>query len=412
VIAGKSAASRHAVLYVQTEFPADSETFVLREIESLRDMGLDIPTVLSLRPSRSTRPAPEDLQVLTPPGFLACLPALFATLLKHPLRVGRTLGAMFFDHLGELGWTRHGGTSLLKSLFLLPLSCWALARLNGRIQHVHAHFAGNSTSAAAQLARLGGISYSFTGHGSDVLVYPPRRLDRRIRQARFFVTVSGYNRDQILARFPALRREQIEVIPCGVETVRFAPPLARISQGTPIRLLSVARLDPVKALDRVLRALATPGLEAMHYTIVGEGPERATLETLICELNLASRVQLTGFKRTEDVVQRLHESDLFVLSSLSEGFPVVLMEAAAARLPILATRITAVPDIVEEGVNGLLVPPDDVEALREALLSLCAGEGSLLHSLQAGAAALDLARFDQTTTTTRLRELFHRHASC
>jgi colanic acid/amylovoran biosynthesis glycosyltransferase len=396
------------VLYVLTEFPTDSETFVLNEIRGLRELGVEIRHVLSLRRPTSRRLPPVGLDVLVPPAWWCTLPFLLALTLRHPGRLASLLIELWREHKGERFWSRRGATSGLKSLYLLPLCAWTLRQAN--FGHVHAHFAGNATSAARQLAIMAGTRYSFTGHGSDILLYPPQGLARRIQQAAFFVTVSNHNLEQIRQHHPGLQDATCAVIPCGIPMERFAR--ARRERGPHLRrMVTVARLDPVKALYLPLRALAAGGAELadLHYTIVGEGPERNRLEAEIRDLALTDRVELAGLLGPDEVVQRLREADLFLLSSLSEGFPVVLMEAAAAHLPMVATKITAVPDIVQDGVNGRLVPPGDPEALRNVLLELVRNPDSF-GQLCRGASALEVAQWDEQTTLGRLKDLFTNHA--
>ena len=163
--------------------------------------------------------------------------------------------------------------------------------------------------------------------------------------------------------------DRLVVIPNGLDTSRFRP-IARC--GGIRRIGTLARLHPVKGLDILLEAVALvrrdlPDVEAL---IIGDGPERAALERRIAALGLSDRVRLVGHR--EDVPAALAGLDLFVLPSRSEAFPNALMEAMASALPVVATEVGGVPEIVDHGYTGLLVPPGQPDRLADAIRELAA----------------------------------------
>ncbi len=164
-----------------------------------------------------------------------------------------------------------------------------------------------------------------------------------------------------------LRLDRLVVIPNGLDVSRFRP-IARC--GGVRHVGTLARLHPVKGLDVLVDALAllrpeAPDLEA---TIVGEGPERAALERRIAERGLAGRVRLAGHR--DDVAAALAALDVFVLPSRSEAFPNAAIEAMASALPVIASEVGGVPELIEDGRSGLLVPPGRPDALARAILEL------------------------------------------
>lgn len=393
-----------SIAYLLTCYPTAYETFVRREVRDLKARGVPVRVVVSLRPGL---PAAEDEgPVLTPGPPPRWLAGAALQALRHPWRLLRVVAlAVRLDLRCPLSVSAGRG-SIAKSLLLLPMLLEVDRRLPGDVRHIHAHFAGIATTAACLLAAWRGCGFSFTAHGSDIYVYPPSDLPLRLRLARACITVSDFNRRHLLGRGAADLADKIHVVRCGIPVSEFEPPAPR-RLGSPPRLLSVARLDPVKGLDCFLDALADyrrAGGPELRYDILGEGPQRAELEAQAGRAGLGDWVRFHGLAGAGDVRAALARADLFVLPSRSEGFPVVLMEAAAARLPLLAPRITGIPEILEDGLNGRFLTPDDRSQQCAALLALARDDWSDLKRLIQGAAGLDLDPFDAERTGQALAE--------
>lgn len=394
-----------SIAYLTTCFPTPVETFVRREVRDLRSAGLPVECVISLR--RGLPPEAEDGPVLVPGSHWATIRAAVTAGLRHPIRLLRTAVLAV-----RLDWRtpfdlRPGRSSVLKSLALLPVLIALDRRLPAQVRHVHAHFAGVATTAACLLAAWRGCSFSFTAHGSDIFVYPPSDLAARLERGRRCVTVSEYNRRHLLETCGQRYADRIDVVRCGIRTSDFAGPPRPSRSGPPV-LLTVARLDPVKGLDTFLRALGAhrrAGGPELRYDLLGDGPSRGDLEALAASENLSDWVFFHGLATPAEVRAALAKADLFVLPSLSEGFPVVLMEAAAARLPLLASRITGIPEILRDGTNGRFLIPRDLAQQQQALQELALDDWAELDRLQAGAATLDLSEFDAATTSKRLGDI-------
>lgn len=243
------------------------------------------------------------------------------------------------------------------------------------VTHIHAHFMSEAADHALALSLLSGIPFSVTAHGSDILLYPHPHLGLISEHAAEILTASDYNRKHLLAE--GVRDERIRVIPNGVDTNAFAAPdrTAR-SDDEPPRLLTVARLTPVKGIDILLRAYAILNDKGVpfHATIVGGGRERARLNALCNELGLVDVVRFTGDEPRDAVHAAYRDADMFVLASRSEGFPVSVLEAMAAGLPVVAPGITGLPEQVEHGAQGRLFPSEDFTALADMLGELLAPE--------------------------------------
>jgi glycosyltransferase involved in cell wall biosynthesis len=228
-------------------------------------------------------------------------------------------------------------------------------------------------------ARLLGIGFSMTLHGSDLLLHAAY-LDTKLKYCRFCVTVSDYNRNYILEKYPQVRLDKVSVRRLGVDPLYLALPLARAEGPRVCRvLLAVGRLHAVKDhafLIRACRRLKDQGLSFLCL-IAGEGPERPRLERLIAELDLHADVRLLGHVAHETLDSYYAMADVVVLTSRSEGIPLTLMEAMAQGRPVLAPAITGIPELVVNGKTGFLYQPGSVEDFVHRLKMILAAEANL-----------------------------------
>src|SRR5262249_40831839 len=212
----------------------------------------------------------------------------------------------------------------------------------------------------------------FTAHGYDIYRRPPEDFAARAAAAAAVVTVSRANARHIERVFGVPAR-CLTTIPCGVDTERFRP--ASGPRPEPSRILCVARLVKVKNHELLLRACALLRDRGHEFrcVLVGDGAERGEIETRRVELGLEDVIEMSGAARQEEVLERWREAAIGVLTSSSEGMPVALMEAAACGVPVVATAVGGVTELVEHGKTGLLVPARDVPALAAALERLLNG---------------------------------------
>jgi glycosyltransferase involved in cell wall biosynthesis len=213
------------------------------------------------------------------------------------------------------------------------------------------------------------FTWSMTVHGPGELLYPAEHLlQEKVRDADLVVAISEYGRAQMVSLTDDADWHKFEVVHCGVDVDRW-PRREAEDHHEPLRILTVGRLHPQKSHHVLVQAVASlrdRGVD-VTVTLVGEGPTRGQLERQIAALRLEDRVRLVGAVGQSDIGEYFRVHDIFCLASVSEGLPVVLMEAMAAGLPVVTTRITGVPELVEDGRTGLLVPPARPEALADAL---------------------------------------------
>lgn len=258
---------------------------------------------------------------------------------------------------------------------------WLADRMRAdHIGHLHAHFISAPTELAAIAARLAGRPFSISAHAKDIYLSKPAELRRRLCAARFTVTCTEANAQALQAIAPeatvhrmyhGVDRGQFQSIPSAT---RQAP-----ENRAPL-LLSIGRLREKKGLDTLIDAcalLVQRGL-AFDCEIVGYGPELARLTQRISDLRLHARVRLTGALTREQVIERYQRATVYVQPSRvaadgdRDGIPNVLLEAMAMELPVIATRVSGIPELVRDGLNGRLIEPDAPPALADAIAALLA----------------------------------------
>jgi glycosyltransferase involved in cell wall biosynthesis len=341
------------VAYIANQFPSSIESYVMDEISELRKRGVRViccsgkrvrPDELRERErefwneTRFFHPL-SDTQLVRAVRRLSSQPQAYSLLLKPVLR---DLAASPRRRVRSLGHTLMGA-AMAEELALLG------------VQHIHAHHGYFASWMAVVAARLLGIGFSFTLHGSDLLVRADL-LAAKLRDCRFCITVSDFNRKHILSSFPSIPASKVIVQRLGVDRVARAPAPVAKPEPRRICLLSVGRLHAVKNYSFLIHACAALRDEGLDFLcwIVGEGPERPALELLIDELRLRDQVLLLGYVDRADLSGYYQYADLFALTSLSEGLPLVLMEAMAHEKLVLAPAITGIPELIEHGRTGFL----------------------------------------------------------
>jgi glycosyltransferase involved in cell wall biosynthesis len=261
-----------------------------------------------------------------------------------------------------------------------------LARRAG-VGHLHAHFANHPATVAWVAHRLSGIPFSFTAHGSDLHRHQ-QMLELKARDAAFAFTVSDYNRRFVAERCGRATADRIELLRCGTDLDAFRPATRGLPNSAPFTILCIGALRAVKG-HRVLIAacglLRERGIDFRCH-LVGDGPLAEELRRQVGRLGLVEHIVFEGALARPEVLARMAEADVAVLASVRdhrgrrEGIPVVLIEAMACGLPVVASRISGIPELVEEGRSGLLFQPGDPVALARSLERLV-GDPALREQL-------------------------------
>jgi glycosyltransferase involved in cell wall biosynthesis len=256
----------------------------------------------------------------------------------------------------------------LKSRLSALLNTWlgvyyALLIEKSAVDHIHVHHGYFASWIAMVAARYLGIDFSMTLHGSDLLLHPAY-LDLKLKHCKFCVTISDFNRRHLLECYPNVEPEKIEVRRMGVSLAKNDRHIKQVSpQNQCMVLLFPGRLHPVKDHAFLIRACHLLKNREIPFEclIAGEGSERTSIAALIRDLNLQGEIRLLGHLSGQDLEACYDSADLVVLTSRSEGIPLVLMEAMARSKPVLAPAITGIPELVLDGKNGFLYRPGSLQ---------------------------------------------------
>ena len=238
---------------------------------------------------------------------------------------------------------------------------YAVLLRRSAVQHIHVHHGYFGSWVAMIAARLLTIDFSMTLHGSDLLLNPAF-LDLKLELCQTCFTISEFNRRHLLATYPRIDPRKIVVQHIGVDC-QHHPPLQEKHDASKLAMFTAGRLHAVKDHSFLIRAAAVLRNRGFDFTcsIAGEGPERQHLEQLIQDLGLNDRVSLLGQLSPENMAECYGRADLIVLTSRSEGIPLVLMEAMAQEKVVLAPAITGIPELVRDGETGFLYRPGSLE---------------------------------------------------
>jgi glycosyltransferase involved in cell wall biosynthesis len=359
--------------YVVSQFPEFCETFILNEMIELGRRGIPFE-IFSLKACRDRhlQPGAAELLALThyPPAPWS--PSLWlanlALAARFPGRWFSTLGLAFHS-------LRGGRVLFFKTLYVFLLSSWFARRARARgVRHIHAHWASIPSSAGLFTARLAGLPFSLTAHAYDIFI-DRTLLREKMRAARSLVTCTEYNGRFLRERYPD-QADKVKVVYHGVDLDVFGQPRDPALEK-PI-LLSVGRLCDTKGFPDLwdaCRILRERGLE-FRLRVVGDGYMRRELEERARRLGIADIVEITGLLPREQVIQAYREARLFVLPCVvtergdRDGLPNVIVEAMAMGLPVVGTDVSGLPEAIEDGVTGRLVPPRSPEKLADAVEAL------------------------------------------
>ena len=361
---GRTSLTGARVAYLVSQHPAASHTFILREIRRLRELGFDI-RVASVR--AADRPfdqlTPEDQEeqqrtfYIKPAGALAVLAANLGVLFIGP-----------FEYVDALVYAlRLGGVRYL--LYFAEAVVFIDWMRRERLEHVHMHF---TTTVGLIARRLTPMRTSATIHGSAEFEDPAGfHLARKVGAFDLLFAISEYGRSQLMRFSEARHWSKLRVVRLGVDCQVFAP---RPFRYNPVQfeILTAGRLAAAKGIEVLIGAMEKLARERknVRLRIAGDGEERERLENEVARRGLGESVRFEGWCTADRLRALFAESDVFALASFNEGIPVVLMEAMAMEIASVATRITGIPELIRDEVDGLLLTPGSEEELARAIARL------------------------------------------
>jgi glycosyltransferase involved in cell wall biosynthesis len=392
------------VAYLVNQYPKVSHTFIRREILALERQGI---TVLRFAirgwDAEVVDPVDEAERARTRYVLKNGIGALFGAVTKTCVR---RPAAAFAALKAALAMSRHSVRPLPYHLIWFAHACQLLKWLEGEdVSHLHAHFGTNSADVAYLLRLLGGPTYSFTVHGADECDNAKRlSLPWKTAAARFVVTVSSYVRAQMMRQVPPADWRKMLVVHCGLdEAFMAAEPPPQPAEPT---LLCIGRLCAEKGHLTLLDAFAALDRSGLRLVLAGDGELRNLVDARIRDLGLQDRVHVTGWIGSDAVLRLIGEATIVVQPSLMEGLPVVVMEALARGRPVVSTFIAGIPELVEDGRTGWLVPAGDAESLTRTLAQALDTPAERLVEMGKAGIARVRARHHIDTEAARLARLF------
>lgn len=358
------------VIYVIGTYPLLTTTFIDREIAELRRRGVDV-RVVSIR--RTNRPlsatqmaSRDDVTYVLPASASKAAVANVRFLIRRPTRYVRTLWRLI---RGDHPSARHRGKTVLH--FFLGVYVTSLVEPRDPAR-VHAHFLDRATTVAMVMSGLLGIPYSATAHANDIYV-DPVLLPEKVAWSDFVATCTGYNAEHLGSVADAAK---VRLIHHGLDLDSYRV-RNEVPGGRPA-ILAVGQLKEKKGFRHLIEACRILESSGRDFVceIIGEGPLRSMLEDQIRSHGLEDRVRLLGALDHQEVTEHMGRASVFALPSIvtadgdRDGIPNVILEAMAVGLPVVSTRVSAIPEVVLEGETGVLVDPDDPDALAAALANL------------------------------------------
>lgn len=397
------------VAYLTNQYPKVSHTFIRREIRALEALGHEVLRY-SVRPTPDRLSDVEDLReqgvttviLQRRPAELAAATSMVAA--RAPERFARAARlALAMGIRSERGPAVHGA--------YLAEACWLRQELTRHgVTHVHAHFGTNPATVAMLCHELGGPPWSFTVHGPEEFDKAPLiALSEKIRRASFVVAVSTFAKSQLyrLSKFEDWGK--IHVVRCGVDEQFLEGPIVRMgAKGSESRLVCVGRLCEQKGQLLLVEAaakLARAG-ERFQVVFVGDGEMRAEVESRVRAHGLENRISVTGWLDGCTVRREILQARAVVLPSFAEGLPVAIMEAFALGRPVVSTFIAGIPELVESGVSGWLVPAGSVDSLAGALREVLSAKPERIEAMGRAGRLQVQARHDVLQNARILSALF------
>lgn len=398
------------IAYIMSRFPHLPETFILREMIAMEKLGWQIALypLIFQRQNLVHREAQPWIQRVNKVPWLSW--QILSANWRKAIRESR----LYFSLWGKVLWENKSNIKfLMRAVILFPRVVWMAEKFQAdSVIHIHAHYATHPAFAAWLINQLTDISYSVTVHAHDIFV-EKTMLETKLSRAAFIVAISEYNREYLVRILGDWVREKTHVVRCGIDPAYYQ------SQGKPwemrerFEIISVGSLHPYKGHIYLVKACALLRDSKILFRcrIVGDGQLRNLLTGLIREYNLEGMVELMGARTQNEVSQLLVTANCYIQPSIvtssgkMEGIPVALMEAMVSELPVVATSISGIPELVKDGETGWLVPPENPDLLANALASIYAKPEEAQRRAQNGR-QLVISEFELYSNTRKLSSLF------
>lgn len=387
--------------YLTPEFPGQTHAFIWRERQFLREVGIQTDIVSTRRPPKGimsqswAQEAEATTAYLTPFGIADGVAGIVELLRAGPVAWSRCLAEIF----------KAEGLSAQQRLKMLAIAFIAtkLVRLS-RTQgwsHIHVHSCAEAAHLALFASKLSHLTYSLAFLGPVLEIYGPNQANKW-KNSQFAVVMSNLMLADVQHKIGTALPAQVEIASMGVDTdiFRRANPYEPWQSDRPCRIYSCGRLNPVKGHKYLIAAIAKlrqQGLD-IQLQIAGEDEQGGTgyrkeIEQCIRDHQLSDYVKLLGAVSEEQNRHYIEQADLFVLASLNEGISVAVMEAMAMEIPVICTRVGGMHELIDSGVDGILVQPEQTQELVEAIANVLRNP-DLATQLSQQARQKVMAKFD------------------
>jgi glycosyltransferase involved in cell wall biosynthesis len=397
-----------SLAYLVSTYPTLSMTFVLREVLALRELGFRVETASINRPERAAEDLTEDERdeyfqtyYIKQHGLAGAAAAKLQTVFGN--FGGYWRGVRLAFRLAGLD-LRRLYLNLMYFIEALMVGQWMKRK---GLRHLHVHLASQAASVGLFVRTVFGFGYSLTVHGPDEFYDAGRQmLVQKIAAADFICCISSFARSQLMMLSPYEHWSKFVVSPLGIDPETFVPKPGRAAPER-FEVLCVGRLTPAKGQHILIDALEKLTQEGrqVRLRLVGSGPDEASLRAHAARSAAGDCVVFEGAINQDRIRESYAAADAFCLPSFAEGLPVVLMEAMAMGIPCVTTRIAGIPELIRDGLDGLLVPPSDLDALVTALARLM-DDAKLREQIGKSGRARVVEHFDLRRSVERLARIF------
>lgn len=399
--------AKPSIAYLTGFYARAGDTFIRREVEQLRRLGWTVHTFSIRRADEGEEVSEEILReqastlYILEQGAWRLLASFLAMAWRYPVRLLKAANLA-----RQIRWS--GMKSIVwHAIYLLEAAYLAQQLIKRDVRLLHNHIGMNTGTVAMLAAKLANIPFSMTVHGPHEFFDSARwALGRKISESALTVCISDFGKSQCMLFSPRTAWPKLQVVRCGLDDV-----FLRNDVTLPLnvaRLIYVGRLDPEKGFFVLLDAAARLKASGLSFElwVVGDGAVRAEGEAYTKQLDLQDTVRFLGWRGSQDVKRLISECRAMVLPSFAEGIPVVLMEAMAQQRPVISTQIAGIPELVQNGISGWLVPASSVDDLAHAMRVVLQASPEMLAQMGKQGRQRVLERHAIETEAAKLSELF------
>ena len=398
----------HRVAYIMSRFPGLSETFILREMCEMERIGwqLELYPLIYQEEVIIHDEAKSWLNKAKRPRIFSILRENIQRAFFNPRLYFSVLFRVFTEN-------RKSPKFLSRAIIVFPKAVWMARQMqNEQVTHIHCHYATHSALAAWIINQISGIPYGITVHAHDIFV-DQTMLYRKLFDAKYIISISEYNKKFLVGHFGDWVSQKISIVHCGIYPDKYKSSQNSFERSGQFKIISIGSLRPYKGFTYLLEAcqlIKQAGVNFKCY-IIGGGELRRSLETKILDLNISDVVELMGPKNQAEIASLLPAADCYIQPSIitpsgkMEGIPVSLMEAMACCIPVIATNISGIPELVLDGETGWLIPPKSPNAILESVMQVY-NQPQKASIIAKQGKELVLREFDIMKSTSSLSLLF------